>query len=233
MLADHGHWRSLRHLAGALVVVGFLVSATASRAQVGQSPSAAVKSAALSLAGIPQHDETLGRLTAPVRMLYFDDPQSPISRMWHARVLPLLVRRYVKPGKLQIQWHGYAVIGPDSVTGERFTAAAGLQDHLWDVLDSLMVNQGEENTGWLNPLLLERIGESIPGLDVAAAMSEAGSPAISHELAMDRMQGDRAGLRGVPFMEIGRRGGRLRQLGYGVWTRRELEPPIDRLLRKK
>lgn len=187
----------------------------------------------LSLAGIPQHDETLGSPRAPVKMLLFNDPQSPISRMWHVQVLPSLVRKYVKVGKLQIQWHGFAVIGPASVAGEDFIAAAGLQNHLWDMLDEIMVNQGIENSGWLNLSLVEQIGTSIHGFNVAKAVTDAGSPAVAQEIRSDVHQGEKDGLVGVPFILVGRRGKPLKPLAFTEYTPADFEGPIDRLLRKR
>jgi protein-disulfide isomerase len=100
--------------------------ATSASAQTASPPATPpIKLAKLSLAGIPQHNQTLGSLRAPVKMLYFDDPQCVICLEWHREVLPTLVRKYVRTGKLQIRWHGFAVIGPASVTGERFVVAAG------------------------------------------------------------------------------------------------------------
>jgi Thioredoxin len=68
--------------------------------------TAAVKLSSLSLAGIEQHNEMLGRPTAPVRMVYFDDTQCPFCEEWHRNVLPTLIKRYVRAGKLQIQCAG-------------------------------------------------------------------------------------------------------------------------------
>src|SRR4029077_518783 len=39
------------------------------------SPPTPIEPSTLSLAGIPQHNETLGSSRAPVKMLYFSDPQ--------------------------------------------------------------------------------------------------------------------------------------------------------------
>lgn len=145
-------------------------------------------------------------------LLDWDDPRGalPVPENTETTLsarLPRDLRKYVRSGKLQIQWHGYAVIGPASVTGERFIAAAGLQNHLWDVLDDIIANQGEENSGWLNASLLEQVGTSIPGFNVAAAMADAGSPTITYELLVDVRRGNRDRLAGVPFIELGRRGG--------------------------
>src|SRR5262245_61293734 len=128
----------LRTALGLLVATAML--AIGAQAASGETvpatpPPTSVKLSTLSLAGIPQHNETLGNSRAPVKMLYFGDPQCSFCLEFHKRILPALVRKYVRKGKLQIQWHGLAIIGSASVTGERFIAAAGRQNHLWDVLD--------------------------------------------------------------------------------------------------
>jgi hypothetical protein len=123
------------------------------------------------------------------------------------------------------------VIGPASVVGERFIAAAGLQNRLWDVLDDVLANQGEENSGWLDSSLLEAVGASIPGFTVPAAVAAAGSPVITHEIAADVLQGERIGLEGVPYEELGRRGGRLRTLEAAEIEPSDYERPINKLLR--
>lgn len=153
--------------------------------------------------------------------------------MWQVQVLPALVRKYVEAGKLQIQWHGFAVLGPASVAGEDFIAAADLQNHLWNVLDSIMVHQGEENSGWLNRSLLEQIGVSIKGFNIAKALSDADSPAIAQEIRSDVHAGEKDGIIGVPFIMVGRRGKPLKQLGFTDYTPADFEGPIDRLLRKR
>jgi hypothetical protein len=72
-----------------------------------------------------------------------------------------------------------------------------------------MANQGEENSGWLTASLLERIGASIPGFDVAASQAAANSPTVTHELAADLQQGEVDGIPGVPYVRLGHRGGHL------------------------
>ncbi|MGO9753511.1 MAG: hypothetical protein ACLP22_18780, partial [Solirubrobacteraceae bacterium] len=40
-------------------------------------------------------------------------------------------------------------IGPDSVAAGRAAAAAAEQDKLWNFVDLMYLNQGEENTGYV------------------------------------------------------------------------------------
>jgi hypothetical protein len=225
------------HVAGAgkASALGCILAALGAIAvATGAAPAAAcaVNRSGLSLGGIPQRNETLGSARAPIKMLYFNDPQSPISREWQEDVLPALVREYVKTGKLQVQWQGIRAIEPASQPGERFVAAAGLQNHLWEALDDIMANQGKEGSNWLTSSLLEQIGASIPGLNVAAAMSAASSPAVTSELGADERQAGRYHVAGVPVFFLGRLHGRLRPLEPSEVTPRAFAAPISRLLRK-
>jgi protein-disulfide isomerase len=193
----------------------------------------AVKLSSLSLAGIEQHNEMLGSPTATVRMVYFDDLQCPFCKEWHMNVLPTLVKRYVRAGELQIQWRGFSVVGPDSVKGERFVLAAGLQNRLWDVLDDVFANQGAENSGWLTPALLEQVGSSIPGFNVPQAMADTGSQAVSQEAHADSQLGRKRNLQGVPSFLLGRRGQALRLLTVDSLTPAAFARPITRLLHRR
>jgi protein-disulfide isomerase len=228
-------FQMLNTLCGVVALAGLSLLTLASQAS-GETvpatpPPTSVKLSTLSLAGIPQHNETLGSSRAPVKMLYFSDPQCPICLEFHKQVLPALVRKYVRAGKLQIQWHGFAIVGTASVTGDRFIAAAGRQDHLWDVLDDIMANQGPENSGWLNAPLLEQIGTSIAGFDLGAATAAASSSAIKQELAAEKQQGEDREIVGVPAILYGRRGGLLEFLRFDKFTPADFERPINRLLR--
>lgn len=213
--------------------VGVLVGVACALVPLTTAAASLLKRSSVSLAGIPQSNETLGSSRAPVKMLYFNSPSSPISQEWQSNVLPALVRKYVRTGKLQIQWHGIDVIEPPTVPGDRFVAAAGLQNHLWDVLDDVMANQGRYGTDWLTPALLERVGASIPGFNVAAAMTAASSAGITHELAVDERQAHNDQVDATPAFLLGRRGGPLRLLEYAEQAPKDFERPISDLLQKR
>jgi protein-disulfide isomerase len=213
--------------------VGVLVGVACALVPLTTAAASLLKRSSVSLAGIPQSNETLGSSRAPLKMLYFNSPSSPISQEWQSNVFPTLVRKYVRTGKLQIQWHGIDVIEPPTVPGDRFVAAAGLQNHLWDVLDDVMANQGRYGTDWLTPTLLERVGAAIPGFNVAAAIAAASTPGITHELAVDEQQADKDRVSGVPEFRLGRRGGPLRRFEYAEQTPKEFERPINDLLQKR
>ena len=94
------------------------------------------------LDGIPQDGTVLGRPDAPVTLIEYADLQCPYCAQWARGALPLLVREYVRTGKLRIEFRGLAFIGPDSDTALRAALAAGRQNRLWNVVELLYADQG-------------------------------------------------------------------------------------------
>ena len=62
---------------------------------------AAVKS---ELDGIPQTGSVLGKATAPVTMAYFGDLECPICKDFTLGALGPIIERWVRPGKLRIEY---------------------------------------------------------------------------------------------------------------------------------
>lgn len=129
-------------------------------------------------AGIPQRGTVLGAATAPVTLEEFIDPQCPYCQEFETQVLPSLVTRFVRGGKLKIQMEPWAFIGPDSITGQAAELAAAEQNRVFNYAELLYDNQRVENTGWLNEAMVARVAESIPGLHVSALLQQRGSAAV-------------------------------------------------------
>ncbi len=141
---------------GAIVVVVVLIvvatggsSGTSSSTDTTGTGTTAT-STGLSLAGIPQHGDTLGRAAAPVTIQVFEDPQCPYCREWNLATLPTVVKDYVRTGKVKLVYRGINIIGPNSENGLRANYAAGEQNRLWQMSQELYARQGEENSGWIN-----------------------------------------------------------------------------------
>jgi protein-disulfide isomerase len=64
--------------------------------------------------GIPQQGIALGDPRAPVTLTEFADLQCPFCRQYTEAVLPTLVKRYVRTGKVRMIFQALAFIGPDS-----------------------------------------------------------------------------------------------------------------------
>ncbi|HEY8193096.1 MAG TPA: thioredoxin domain-containing protein [Gaiellaceae bacterium] len=180
------------------------------------------------LRGIPQRGTVLGRADAPVTLVEYGDLQCPYCAHWSHQALPDLVRDYVRPGKLRIEFRGLAFLGPESDLGLRAALAAGEQRKLWHVVDLLYRNQGHENSGWLTETTLREVGASVPRLDVERMLAR--RAAMTKKLEAARTAATAAGVEGTPSFEVGRTGGRLRGVRISSLDANALRPAIESAL---
>jgi protein-disulfide isomerase len=210
--------RQLRRLIGTLLaavaVVAVAVAASSGHGSrltslSGGRLSGAAFSSRL-FAGIPQHGTVLGRAAAPVRLVEFADLQCPYCDEYAVHALPSLVATYVRQGELQMQFENLSFIGPDSVTAGRVAAAAAEQNRLWNFVDLLYLNQGEENTGYVTASYLHRLLAAVPGLNVSAALRASRTPAADAALLQANQLATANGVSGTPTFLVGRTGQALR-----------------------
>jgi protein-disulfide isomerase len=221
-------------LAGAAVVAGALIAVLAVTSGGGtKTPSAGAAGAsrvATMLAGIPQHGEMLGSSKAPVTMIEFADPQCPYCGDFARAVLPEIIRRYVRTGKVQIRFNGMAFVGSDSVTALRTALAAGRQDRFWNVMELLFENQGTENTGWVSDTLLRSIGDAVPGLDTQKMLDERNTDAVDEAIAEAQTLAQEAGVNSTPTFAVGKTGGSLQIVRLSSLDASALTPSLDAAL---
>lgn len=156
--------------------------------------------------GIPQHGLTLGSSSAPVTMVEFVDAQCPYCQQFETRVLPDVVKNYVRTGKLRIQMEPWAFIGPDSIRGQAAELAAARQDRLFNYAELLYDNQRVENSGWLDDKMVAAVASSIPGLQVHTLLNARASGAVN---AAQRQVDDLAAtdnVTGTPTLYVGKTG---------------------------
>jgi protein-disulfide isomerase len=168
-------------LALVLVLGSVISSGGGSNPPTGNLPIEAANTTQL-LKGIPQHGTVLGDPKAPVTMYEWADVQCPYCAEVSGNVFPDLVRNYVRPGKVKIQFNGVVFRGPDSEKGLRFALAAAQQDKMWNVLHLLYANQGEENSGWVSDELLASVARHVPGFDVKRAFDARNSQRVTNEM---------------------------------------------------
>jgi protein-disulfide isomerase len=198
-------------LAGAAVVVAVLVVVSASGSgtkraarTAASGPVAGARESSALLAGIPQHGLTLGSPKAPVRVVEFADLQCPFCRDYSTAVMPRLVRTYVRPGKVRMEFRSLAFIGPDSERAARVAQAAGRQDKLWNVVDLAYRNQGKENSGWATDAVLRRLAGAVPGLDVGRVFAARDSAGVTAELEAADTLATASGVQSTPTFLVGR-----------------------------
>src|SRR4051812_2823135 len=180
--------------------------------------------------GIPQHGLELGDPHAPVTLVEYGDLQCPYCAYWSRTTFPVLVRDYVRPGKVKLVFRGLAFLGPDSREALQAALAASAQNRLWNVVERLYAVQGPENSGWVDERLLRAVGGSVPGLDVDRMLSEAGAPAVGSAIAEAARDADAAGVRGTPSFELGRTGEPLRPFAAATLNPESFRPALDALL---
>lgn len=169
------------------------------------APTPTVSGAAV-IAGLPQDGAFLGSPDAPHVLVEYADLQCSYCAQYATGILPAIVDRYVRTGKLRLEFRGLAFLGPDSTSGLKIVEAAAAQDKLWSVLEALFAEQGEENGGWV-PGAIDGLGDAVPGFDLAAARTAADSDAVAAAIATSNRLAGEDGVRGTPSFTIRPKGG--------------------------
>lgn len=136
-------------------------------------------------AGIPQKGNELGSPTAPVTLQEYADLQCPFCREYTLSVFPALISKYVRAGKVRMEFHNFDIIGPDSIKASKMAVAAGQQNHLWTFADLFYNNQQEENSGYVTDQFLTQIASGVKGLNVNKALTERFSPTVEGQVSKD------------------------------------------------
>jgi protein-disulfide isomerase len=200
-------------VAVAVIVVAILLSSSGGDegGAAGGAPAAApeegqVAEAQLSremLEGIPQSGPVLGDPDAPVVMVEIADLQCPFCAEAGRQALPRIIEDYVRPGRVQLRFVNLAFLGEDSSRMARTVQAAGLQDKLWDAVDLMYRNQGEENSGYATDEWLRGILGAIEGLDVDRVMADRDDPRVERALQDDEALAGREGVDSTPTFLAG------------------------------
>ena len=180
--------------------------------------------------GVPQTLNVVGKAAAPATMIEFADLQCPFCRDYAVSALPSLVDKYVRTGKVKFVFSGMHFVGPDSEKALRAVYAAGLQGHLWEVLDLLYKSQGGENSGWVTDDLLRSVGASIPGFDTEKMLADMSSPEVDAAIAAADQQAQKASVNSTPTFFAGPTGGTLQHIDVAALTPKAFTPTLDQLV---
>ncbi|MGB2874847.1 MAG: thioredoxin domain-containing protein [Gaiellaceae bacterium] len=217
-------------VAAVAVALAFVLTggSSSSLTKVSKLPDAA---AVLQLfRGIPQHGNVLGSPNAPVTLVEYIDLQCPTCRAFETGVMPTIVPRYVRTGKVKVVARPIAFIGSDSEVGRRAALAAAAQNRFFEFTDLLYFNQGTENSGWLNDSMIRSAYVSIPGFNSATALREQSSSSVTTQEARFDNQANADQVRGTPTVLVGKTGGQLALVSNPAVI--PLSAVIDRALRQ-
>jgi len=159
--------------------------------------------------GIPQKGDVLGSPSAPVTMVEYIDLQCPVCQLFETTVMPDILKKYVRTGKVKVEVRTWAFIGPDSFRGQAATLAAAKQDKAFEFAQLLYYNQGTENTGWLDDDMVAVDAASIRGLHVRQLVADRKSSAVKDQAATVDRQAKADKVTGTPAIFVGRTGKKL------------------------
>jgi protein-disulfide isomerase len=232
-------WQLGAILAAVVIAVAVAVAVSNSghkTLKAGQRPagSALVTS---EFAGIPEHGTTLGDPNAPLTMHEFADLKCPICRQYSQTILPTLLKKYVRTGKLKIVFEPQHFVGEqfspgDSGAAATFALAAAQQNRMWPFTELFYANQQDETTRYVSDAFLRQIASGVPGLNADRALAARGDAAIARQLRDAGALFDSSGFTGTPGFTIGPSGGAQEQLDTPHLTLDEFTAAIDSRLKQ-
>ncbi len=168
--------------------------------------------------GIPQSGNVIGSPTAPVTLQYFGDLECPICQKFTLAALPTVINKWVRTGKLKIEYRSLetATREPEVFKSQQVAAlAAGKQNKMWNFVETFYHEQGEEDSGYVTESYLQGIAKQVPGLNLAQWSTARGDPQLAEQVSTtDAQAASNAGFNGTPSFLIGRTGGAMSKLEY-------------------
>jgi protein-disulfide isomerase len=187
------------------VAVAVLTSGSTSQLAPGRPVPGAGQTRAL-FAGIPQHGIELGNPAAAVTLVEFGDLQCPICAEFAQDALPSIVSRYVRDGRVRLVFRNLDLIGNDSLRAARMAGAVGEQNHLWEFIDLMYRNQGEENSSYVTDRYLAAVAGAIPGVNVSRALRVRGLGAVQAQIDQATRLAAHWHIEGTPSFLLSRAG---------------------------
>lgn len=226
---------------GAVVVIVIVIVVATSggskggieKPKSGKTPTAVTEVTSL-LAGVPQNGNTLGNPSAPVTMQYFGDLECPICREFTTGALKPLIEKYVRTGKMKIEYRNLetATREPETFRTQQIAAlAAGKQRKAWDYIELFYHEQGQEGSGYVTEKYLQELAQQVSGLNLATWTSDRNNPQFANTVTSDAQAANGAGFTGTPSFLIGKTGESGQKYEYSSLTDPSgFESAINKLL---
>jgi protein-disulfide isomerase len=173
------------------------------------------------LGGIAQSGGVLGSSTAPVTLQYFGDLECPICKQFTLGALQPLIQKWVRPGKLRIEYRSLetATREPEVFKTQQVAAlAAGKQGKAWNFIELFYREQGEEDTGYVTESYLQGLAQQVPGLSLSKWTGDRNDATLASQVTSDAQAANAAGFTGTPSFMVGKSGGAMSKLEYSSLT---------------
>jgi protein-disulfide isomerase len=220
------------------IVIVLIASGGGSHAKPKPGSPAAVKAASEVsglVSGIPQSGNVLGSPSAPGTLQYFGDLQCPVCKDFTLQVLPTLIEKWVRPGKMKIEYRSLETATHEQEvfkTQQIAALAAGKQNKMWDYIELFYHDQGEENSGYVSERFLQELAQVVPGLSLSQWSTDRNDSSLASQVATDAQAANNAGFNGTPSFLIGKTGGALSKLSeVSVTSPAPYNEVIEKLLK--
>jgi protein-disulfide isomerase len=210
-----------------IVIIAVILVATGSggskKAPAPASPEAKSAQTTVTslLQGIPQSGTTLGNPNAPVTIQYFGDLECPICKEFTLGALPTLIQKYVRTGKVKIEYNSMETATREKETFQTqqvAAMAAGKQNLGWNYIELFYHEQGEEDSGYVTESYLQGLAAQVPGLNLTNWSAARNDPEYANRVISDAQAANRVGFTGTPSFLIGKTGGSMQKLEYASLT---------------
>lgn len=209
------------------------IETTSTNGKTPQTPKV-VKDMTALLGGIPQAGNTLGSPTAPVTLQYFGDLECPICKQFSEGALKPLIEKYVRPGKLKIEYRNLetATREPETFRTQQIAAlAAGKQQKGWDYIELFYHQQGQEDTGYVTEKFLQELARQVPGMNLTKWTADRSNGEFTNAITTDAQAANNAGFTGTPSFLLGKTGQPQKKFESSLTDPSGFESAINSLLK--
>jgi len=202
---DPRRQRLLRLAAGALfltvaAVVVLVVINSSSGGSGGDVQLEGVRAVNRELKGIPQYGLVLGDEEAPVELIEYGDLQCPVCRGYAEEIVPPIIEKKVRNGRVKISFRNFPIIGSQSAPAGTAALAAGYEHLGWNYLEIFYRNQGEENSGYADVDFLEAVAKAAGVRNMTRW--EKSLETLAFESEITAKQAEKLGFSGTPSFAI-------------------------------
>lgn len=150
----------------------------------------------------PAEAGTLGRTDAPVVLVIFSDYQCGYCAAWVNGTQPSIVDRYVRTGKVRLEWRDANIFGPPSIMASRAAFAAGRQGKFWTYHAALFAPATKPTPAQLTVDGLTALAGRL-GLDTDRFRTDLQDPAITTLVERNETEAFELGVTSTPQFVIG------------------------------
>ena len=173
----------------------------------------------------------LGNPNAPITLIEFGDFQCHFCNVHFHNTEPALLENFVTPGKVNIIFKDYTIIGNDSVNAAHGAHCANEQTMYWEYHNILYNNWTGENNGWAGPQNLVKYADEIK-LDLELFAECMNSQRYSDLIEQSTIDAQALGISGTPaFFIIDKKNGSVQTI-IGAQPYQVFERVFNSMLQK-